>query len=252
LENISFKGNKIAKFGDIDTMMGMRFHALKELILDGNPLLKLEAKKAGGEINFKSKIKSLFPSLKLLDGEILMDEIEFGVKTVIELPVKTKAGFSDISDTLNTAHGFLQRFLDYFDNNRAALSPFYVSSSIFSLSIGEDIVNVKDSSFCGWTNRNLKKLKVADKRFKTLHVGGSDIVSSLIKLPSTKHPLNSPSEEKRFLIDAYQHAIGSQAFLYIYLHGDFTSIRILIKVTRHERASTGVLYLRQRRLNLPR
>jgi hypothetical protein len=69
--------------------------------------MEKELKKKGGEINFKSRVKSLFPSLKIIDGEVLLDEIKFGLEDESEMPVTVKVGFFDSEVTLATAQGFL-------------------------------------------------------------------------------------------------------------------------------------------------
>lgn len=72
-----------------------------------------QLQKKGGEINFKSRVKSLFPSLKIIDGEVLLDEIKFGLEDESDMPVTVKSGFFDSEITLSTAQAFLLQYLRF-------------------------------------------------------------------------------------------------------------------------------------------
>lgn len=109
LENLSFKDNQIRTYGDLTYFQADEFKKLRELILDGNPLRKKELAKNKGTEELNDRIKKIFPSLKLLDGEILKEEIEFGFPGSKALP-KIYTGFSDSEITLATAQGFLQKY----------------------------------------------------------------------------------------------------------------------------------------------
>jgi hypothetical protein len=167
--------------------------------------------------------------LKLLDGEELLDEIEFGVEVTNKLPVTVKTGFSDSNVSLTTAQGFLGAFFEHFDGNRSMLSNFYDVNSCFSLSVSNNSANSKldrnayENLFKSWLpkSRNLIRVKQADKRFSTLQIGVENIINTFNQLPATKHPLEEPPEKRRFVFDTYQQGTGSTIYLYIYLHGEF-------------------------------
>lgn len=107
LVNLSLKNNEIRTYDDLNHIKGIDFPCLRELVLEGNPVRTKELEKAGGEINLKSNIKSLFPSLKLIDGASLLDEIKFGIDDETKLPISVKTGFSDDPGTLAMAQQFL-------------------------------------------------------------------------------------------------------------------------------------------------
>ncbi len=108
--NVSFKDNNLRTYDDLKGFKGKEFQNLRELILDGNPLRTKEVAKAGGTINLKSNVKSLFPSVKILDGEELLDEIKFGVEDDSKLKVPVRTGFSDSPETLALVQDFLLRY----------------------------------------------------------------------------------------------------------------------------------------------
>jgi nuclear RNA export factor len=171
----------------------------------------------------------LFPTLKLLDGEELLDEIEFGVEETKKLPASVKTGFSDSEISLTTAQGFLGAFFEHFDGNRSLLGNFYDANSCFSLSISNNPSNSKldrnayENLFKSWLpkSRNLIRVKQADKRFSTLQIGVENIINTFNQLPATKHPLEEPPEKRRFVFDTYQQGSGPTVYLYVYLHGEF-------------------------------
>jgi nuclear RNA export factor len=175
----------------------------------------------------------LFPTLKLLDGEELLDEIEFGIgDAVTKLPVTTKVGFCDSDVTLATSHGFLAAYFEHFDGNRSYLANFYEHNSVFSLTISNKGSISKMSRydyeklFKAWEphNRNLIKVKQADKRFNSIHIGPENIINTFNQFPGTKHPLEDPPEARKFVFDSYQQGSGTDVHLFIYLHGEFTLV----------------------------
>lgn len=167
LANLSFKDNKLRNYDDLKGLNGKRFPALRELILDGNQVKSKEIEKTGSMINFKSNVKNLFPSLKLLDGEPLLEEIKFGVEAESsEIPFPIKEGFFDSQNTQSVVQGFLLMYYELFDSNRSALASFYEDNSTFSLSIAKNHKKDGPSSdllFKNWLpfNRSLDRITQA-------------------------------------------------------------------------------------------
>lgn len=166
LANLSFKDNKLKTYDDLKGFNGKEFAALHELVLDGNPVKTKEIEKSGSEINFRSNVKNLFPSLRMLDGEPMMESIKFGVEESNELPSTVKQGFFDSPNTQSAVQAFLLQYYNLFDNNRAALGSFYEESSSFSISIAKNLKKDGPGSellFKNWMpfNRSLDKITQA-------------------------------------------------------------------------------------------
>ena len=162
----------------------------------------------------------MFPTLKLLDGVPLIEEIEFGIKQVEKLPLSTKVAFSDNPSTLSTAQNFLLMYFDYFDKNRNNLGYLYHEKSLFSLSINS---TDPKSNFQKWfrSDRNLKSAIRADIRVKNLHIGAENIVTCLTRFPRTEHPITEPATKKLFIFDTFMYGEGADMNMYIHVHGEF-------------------------------
>ncbi|KAI8893731.1 hypothetical protein BC833DRAFT_270179 [Globomyces pollinis-pini] len=219
LLNVSFKDNLLSHYRDIEPFKGSSFQNLREVIMDGNPVKFKELLKEGGDINFKSNIKTLFPSITVLDGDALLEEIQFGVseESMNKLPAETLVGFSDSPGALETAQLFLQSFLDAFDNNRQSLECFYSDNAQFSLMTPDQERSKAWQPF----SRNLQTVKLADKRVKSLYQGPEAIMKVFNMIPKTKHPITDPPEEKKFIFDTYQVGAAPHCLMYIFLHGVF-------------------------------
>ncbi|KAJ3345725.1 nuclear mRNA export, poly(A)+RNA binding protein, partial [Kappamyces sp. JEL0680] len=237
LINVSFKDNTIASYDQLKGFHGAEYTQLRELILEGNPLRTREVEKHSTLITYASNIKSLFPSIKMLDGQALLDEIQFGLETPSSLPVTVKTGFSDSTVTLSAAQMFLLQFYELFDNNRSGLSNYYEDASCFSVTVPKLSKSAKKDTpgpellFKQWLpfDRSLNRVTQAgmcchynavDKRVKHLHHGTQAIMNVFQALPPTKHPLHEPPEKKKFIFDTFQQGAGSQAYLYIFVHGE--------------------------------
>ncbi|KAJ3308310.1 nuclear mRNA export, poly(A)+RNA binding protein [Boothiomyces sp. JEL0838] len=224
LLNISFRDNLLEGYKSLEGFKGSEFKYLRELILDGNPV-KTKAVGTNTTINYASRVKQLFPSIKMLDGEELLDDITFALDTKRKLPAEVKVGFMDSPDTMATVHSFLN---SCFDSNRLALANFYSEQSVFSISIantGSKEVDKPKAELLHskwWPfNHALNTVKSADKRCKTISVGAEKIANVMNSLPKITHPITSPPEEKRFLIDAFQRGVAPNVYLHIYIHGEF-------------------------------
>jgi nuclear RNA export factor len=210
IENVSLKDNDIQHYAAL-----FDFNNLKELILIGNPITN--------KFEYSKNIKNIFPNLKLLDS-VQFEEIEFKTTEIENLLPKTRLGFTDHKQTLQSTVEFLQNYYQLFDKNRKSLLEFYTDKSIFSVSIDSELKRSK-----GWDDfdRNLKTQKLNQQRHENLFIGGQKIVEAIQKLPGTTHPLNQSADEKLFLIDCFQQGIelligsGDSVFLYIFIHGYF-------------------------------
>ncbi|KAI8918953.1 hypothetical protein BC831DRAFT_481597 [Entophlyctis helioformis] len=239
LVNLSLQDNQLVSFRDLEPFSGKEFKNLRELLLIGNPVRERELIKAGGNINYTSDVKKLFPTIQLLDMEPVLEEIQFGVQATARFPLDVKPGFIDSDATRAIADQFVQAFFTLFDTNRAGLIDFYADEATFSLSVNSIRVSNgsgafyansgrSDRSFDSWWsfNRNLSKLKVPDKRVSMAFQGGPEIVRVFGKIPSTEHPLKDPPEKRRFLIEAFQRGAAPSAFLFISAHGEFKEVEV--------------------------
>lgn len=67
-------------------------------------------------------------------------------------------------------------------------------------------------------SRNLDKIDLS-KTVKSLHIGGEDIIKTVLALPATQHDIGGPPE--RFCVDAFPVAHGAGMGLLLTIHGQF-------------------------------
>ncbi|KAJ3034444.1 nuclear mRNA export, poly(A)+RNA binding protein [Rhizophlyctis rosea] len=233
LVNLSLASNQLQTFRDIEPLNGRELSNLKELVLVGNPFRERALSKSGGDIKYKSDVKTLFPSIQTLDMEPVLEEVQFGVDTMaVDFGLKVRGGFVDSDVTASTVQDFLQKYFHLFDNNRAALASFYEDTAMFSLSVNPtrpvNSTAKTDKAFDAWwpLNRNLSRVKEPVKRVSTMKVGGQNIVHALSSLPATQHPVNDPPEHRKFNVDAFQSSVGGSTLLYINVQGSFVETPI--------------------------
>ena len=175
LLNLSFQNNNLNSFKDLEGIKGHEFKQLNELVLVGNPLKEREVGKTGSDINYKSNIKRMFPSIKMLDMGPVLEEVCFPVDDKIKLPVEVLGGFMDAETTTSTAVSFLESYYNLFDNNRSQLLNYYADEAVFTLSINlirpsnnsKQIQKPSRSLFDGWIqhDHNLDSLKNAGRMY---------------------------------------------------------------------------------------
>ena len=167
----------------------------------------------------------MFPTLKLLDGVPLIEEIEFGIRQVEKL-LSTKVAFSDSQSTLSTAQNFLLLYFENFDKTRTNLGFLYHEKSMFSLSINS---TDPKNNFQKWfrSDRNLKSATRADIRVKNLYIGVDSIQTCLSRFPKTEHPITEPASKKMFIFDTFMYGEGPDMYMYIHVHGEFKEDRHL-------------------------
>jgi nuclear RNA export factor len=144
-----------------------------------------------------------------------------------------------VDDTI--VSGFLARYFEFFDKQRAALQPVYHASATFSFSANTTIAvrsrlagfqhskempNQTSLEWGPWLNggdggsRNLERTAGnPDKAVKSLHIGNESIMRSLAALPGTVHEVAGAPE--KFCIDAWTVGAGETATLFVNVHGQF-------------------------------
>ncbi|ORX48971.1 NTF2-like protein [Piromyces finnis] len=230
--NLSFQNNQLATLRDIEPINGDKFTGLRELVISENPVKDKEMQKFGNFENLKSQIKSMFPSLLILDNEELPEGISFDVGKNINsktLPLQIMSSFVDSDVTANTIQDFIVKYFTLFDTNRVGLLDLYDDNALFSLSINNNIPS--------WRKRfergNMSNWKAYDRNFKStrqslrdnlLSKGKNAIIQTIAKLPSTKHPLEDNS---KFIIDSWQINVAPQQILiYLNISGEFKEVDV--------------------------
>ncbi|KAJ1541536.1 nuclear mRNA export, poly(A)+RNA binding protein, partial [Cladochytrium tenue] len=140
LQNLSFRDNLIQSYRDIDCLKGAELKNLREIMFSGNPVRARETKRPGGELEYRNKIKQLFPSIQILDQEGFEDEISIPVAEASAdvLPETEKGSFLDTTLTADMVQDFLPKFFQLFDKDRPALLQLYAEQAQFSLSVNMD------------------------------------------------------------------------------------------------------------------
>jgi nuclear RNA export factor len=109
LINLSFQNNSLLSLRDIDMMKGSLFQQLRELILLGNPLHDHSTRRPGAEIKYRSDIKKIFPTIKVLDQMPLAEEVTFNVDVMESTLPPVLSGFADSQMTVQTASDFVSK-----------------------------------------------------------------------------------------------------------------------------------------------
>ncbi|KAK5667458.1 nuclear mRNA export, poly(A)+RNA binding protein, variant 2 [Batrachochytrium dendrobatidis] len=238
LVNLSLQDNMISSYRDLEPLHAKEFPNLREVVLIGNPLRERELSRPGGEINYTSYIKKLFPTINILDMQPVLEEIQFDVvKPLTKLPLDTKCGFMGSDSTRLISQQFLQMFYSLFDTNRAGLADFYGDNAVLSLSVDtarplpgnrgafQSSARQSDKALDSWAafNRNLYKIKQPEKRVTLAYVGQTKIIHALGQIPGTLHPLGDPPERKKFLVEAI-NGVAPATYIHITVHGEFKDL----------------------------
>ncbi|KAH6573406.1 hypothetical protein BASA61_009042 [Batrachochytrium salamandrivorans] len=245
LVNLSLQDNQLGSYRDLEPLNAKEFPNLREVVLIGNPIRERELSRPGGEINYTSNIKRLFPTIHILDMQPVLEEIQFDVvKSSAKLPLDVRPGFMESESTSATAQQFLQMFYSLFDTNRAGLADFYGDNAVFSLSVNngrppsgtrgafQSSSRQSDRAFESWSmfSRNLNKLKKPETRVALAHVGPVKIIDALTKIPTTTHPLGDPPERKRFLVEAI-NGVAPATYIHISVHGEFKDVAASVSLS---------------------
>ncbi|KAJ3084400.1 nuclear mRNA export, poly(A)+RNA binding protein [Rhizoclosmatium hyalinum] len=240
VQNLCFESNMLQAYRDVEALEGHRLKNLREVIFGGNPVYDREAKKGEPGITaYRTKMKQIFPTIKILDMVPFEDEIalpEIGLPSEDALPETEKGSFMDSEVTANMVQAFIPKFFGLFDSNRPALSDVYLDNSHFSVSVNPVLRRIRPGgpghkgreTFDTWLSqsRNHVSCKDAGKRLSLLAKGPQAISNLFTKLPQTKHPINASFEKKMMAADAYQQQMGDGVVLVLTIQGDFSEVAI--------------------------
>ncbi|KAJ1539011.1 nuclear mRNA export, poly(A)+RNA binding protein, partial [Nowakowskiella sp. JEL0078] len=113
LVNLSIAENLIESYNDLRGIAGKEMKGLLELRLQGNPLEKSEKSIPTGGLRYQTNVRSHFPSLKVLDGITLPEEISFKIeapsKDKLNLALSVKSSWIDTVDTAKTSKDFIEK-----------------------------------------------------------------------------------------------------------------------------------------------
>ncbi|KAI8617692.1 hypothetical protein BC830DRAFT_1112449 [Chytriomyces sp. MP71] len=238
IQNLSFQDNLIQAYRELESLRGDKLKNLHELLLLGNPVHDREARKGEEGITaYRTKIKQMFPSLKMLDTVPFAEEValpEIGLPSVDELPQTIKGSFVENQPIADLMQEFIPKFFALFDTNRPALADVYTSDAIFSMSVNSTSRSApkgpgkgtRREFFDSWftLNRNHLSTKDAGKRVALMAKTPQSIQSTFMKLPQTKHPINASFEKAMFAVDAFQQAIGDAHVLILTVNGEFHEV----------------------------
>ncbi|KAK7867453.1 hypothetical protein R5R35_009764 [Gryllus longicercus] len=177
--------NRIPNIRRLDCLKGLK---LLELFLDGNPMCD----KFTEESVYVSEVRKIFPKVIRLDGAVLPPPIVFDVSEEVKLPPYV-VSFVCSPEGQQVAKQFLEQYFNIYDSdNRQAIGDAYHENAHFSLAItlpkGDG--NHKLNQYMP-DNRNLMRVRDANRRMKLLINGKENIISKLKELPLTKHDLAS-------------------------------------------------------------
>ncbi|BGP36661.1 nuclear mRNA export, poly(A)+RNA binding protein [Rhodotorula kratochvilovae] len=161
----------------------------------------------------------------------------------------TKGGFFESDGARDFVGQFFLKFFDAFDNDRPSLLPVYAPICTFSLHAdtanpvrarAKKVGTKGDRRFpnqhkLDWNvyltaegSRNLVRVRNPEKRVATLKVTPSSIITTIVALPKTKHPLE---EANKFVWDSWtmpnmlappQPGAEGETVIFASVHGEFT------------------------------
>ncbi|GAA5922186.1 Mex67p [Sporobolomyces koalae] len=170
-------------------------------------------------------------------------------REVVVFPLQIKDGFFESDGARDFVGGFLAKFFAAFDSDRPSLLPAYAPICSFSFHAdtahpvrarSKKIGINGDKRFphqhkLDWKqyltsegSRNLMRVRQEAKRVATLQVSPESVISSIMALPKTEHPLSDPA---KFVWDSWTMpnllappAPGQEGETVIYaaVHGEFT------------------------------
>ncbi|XP_012276840.1 nuclear RNA export factor 1 [Orussus abietinus] len=187
LKILHIGNNQIRLLRDIDSLRKLK---LQELYLKGNPLCDKYNKRQSDYIN---DVRSRFPKLLKLDGELLPVSISFDVEDEDEIKLPpTQRTFTINNEARQIATTFLQQYFTIFDSeDRQPLLNAYNEDAFFSLTISVPYAGVNRFSAYLPVNRNLFRVNDSEKRNRLLKRGRLPIVTLISEFPKTQHYLNT-------------------------------------------------------------
>ncbi|KAH1026964.1 hypothetical protein HUJ05_000551 [Dendroctonus ponderosae] len=173
VKRLDLSHNEISKLNDLNSL---KYFSLKELELTGNPLCNVDLK------SYMSKIKSVCPTLEMLDGELL---------SIDKFPTTKKNSFACRNST-DLVNQFLEYFFTAYDRDRSDLEGLYHSNAMFSLTCvylsGQISSGAASLKLYSNIARNLNKAADFAKTFERLFRGRENIMEVFTtKLPATQH-----------------------------------------------------------------
>ncbi|KAF8501233.1 hypothetical protein BU17DRAFT_78428 [Hysterangium stoloniferum] len=252
VRNLSLANNKIWLWKELDYISARKGKCLhlKELVLNGNPMREHEMTSAKME-RYKSEVLRRFPTLELLDSEVVT-KITFDTSESSTLPPPpTGQGPTSFPVQMNgglIAPGmegfvadFLTKFFTLYDTARSSLAEVYGPNATFSFAANTSIPprariqgyhystampNQKKLEWSQWLtgSRNLSRLHNAQRAEQSLHTGTEDVIRKVLSLPGTKHDI---AAVEKFVVDAWpvQGVLPAPAdastVLLITVHGQF-------------------------------
>lgn len=241
LQNLSLKSNDLQNYKDLEYLSGgKKLPKLRELILLDNPIRDQDIAKNKDDLQYRSTVAKLFPTLQILDQVPVAPKISFGLGDILNdgtgseqvvLPAPVKGNFFDNPATQATVLEFLEMYLKLFDSNRSLLENVYDTNATFSfatMQLVSPLQKKKGEPADNWSayhsqSRNLTRVKDLDQRTRRLHYGSKDIIQhGLMKLPETKHDI---TEASKFCIDAWQTGgLLPAVCIYVSMHGAFEEV----------------------------
>ncbi|GAA6036654.1 hypothetical protein JCM8097_001275 [Rhodosporidiobolus ruineniae] len=184
-----------------------------------------------------------------LSSKVKSEKAKAAKREKVVFPAEIQGGFFENDQTRDFVGGFFQKFFEAFDKDRPSLLAAYAPVCSFSLHAdtshpararAKKIGTNGDKRFpnqhkLDWKNyltpegsRNLQRVKYPEKRVNTLKVTPSTVVTSIVSLPKTKHPLEDPA---KFVWDTWtmpnflpptQPGAEAETIIYASVHGEFT------------------------------
>ncbi|GAA5926245.1 hypothetical protein JCM3775_000967 [Rhodotorula graminis] len=284
IENVSFAGNGIKAFRDMDPfspLVGKErkdkqpkgWRNLKELVLTGNPVVA-----SGGQPDtYAKEMARRFATLRTLDQQPIDPSIAFAVnqerptfgaegpglsskvksekakatkREPVVFPVdSTAGGFCDPDGARGFVGEFLAKFFKAFDDDRPSLLSAYAPLCTFSFyadtanpvrARAKKVGAKGDRRFpsqhkLDWStyltpegSRNLARVRSPEKLVATLKTTPSAVITSIVTLPKTQHPLEKGD---KFVWDSWtmpgllaptQPGAPGEVVIFASVHGEFT------------------------------
>ncbi|GAA5995079.1 uncharacterized protein JCM10292_004525 [Rhodotorula paludigena] len=243
LKELVLTGNPVtASGGQVDTYakeMARRFATLRTLDqkpLDPSIAFTVGQERATGEgPGLSSRVKS--------------EKAKAPKREPVVFPVEMTGGFFESDGARDFVGSFFAKFFAAFDDDRPSLLSAYAPICTFSFfadttnpirARAKKVGTKGDRRFphqhkLDWKpylgpegSRNLLRAKNPDKRVATLKVTPSDVVTSIVSLPKTKHPLE---DSTKFVWDSWtmpgllaptQPGAEAETVIFASVHGEFT------------------------------
>jgi len=161
------------------------------------------------------------------------------------LPMGIKPAFFNDASTSSFVAAFCLQFFNAFDQDRASLMDVYATQSTFSLcaspyiplrskmaGLTRNSTDMPAQQVPSWNeyismSRNNARMK-GPKLCERLANGPAEIMQLITRIPRTKHPLQTASDQHKFVVDSWQmpglvndSTSPAGAVIYLTIHGEF-------------------------------